>query len=120
VCRVPGRAQEHHVLAGGDEVQGAEVGDQVAPEAAGVDEVELLQALAGREPGLSDAAIATVGLAGSDLALQAGSQELLMGPALAAGAFGQPGDRLAQRRGLERAGEEGELGGQVAAGGGLG
>jgi len=38
-----GRSEEHHVLAGGDEVQGAQVGDGVAFEAAGVVEVELLQ-----------------------------------------------------------------------------
>jgi hypothetical protein len=55
-------------------------------------EVELLQALAGRKPGLSDAALAAVGLAGGDLALQAGGQELLVGPALGAGPFGQPAD----------------------------
>jgi hypothetical protein len=70
------------------------VGDGVALEAAGVVEVELLQALAGREPGLADAPFAAVGLAGGDLALQAGGQELLMGPALGAGPFGQPGHRL--------------------------
>jgi hypothetical protein len=41
-------------------------------------EVELLQALAGREPGGADAALPAVGLAGGDLALQAGDQELLV------------------------------------------
>jgi hypothetical protein len=117
----PGRAQEHHVLLGHDEVEGAQVGDQIALEAAGVVEVELLQALAGGEAGVADAALAAVGLAGGDLALQAGGQELLVGPALSAGAFGQPRDRLAQGRGLERPGEEGQFGGQVPAdGGGLG
>jgi hypothetical protein len=35
--------QEDHVLAGGDEVEGAQVGDAVALEGAGVVEVELLQ-----------------------------------------------------------------------------
>jgi hypothetical protein len=114
----PGWAQEDHVVAGGDEVQGAQVGDQVAFEAAGVVVVELLQALAGREAGVADAALAAVGFAGGDLALQAGGQELLMGPALGAGPFGQPGHRLAQAGCLERPGKEGELGGQVPAGGG--
>jgi hypothetical protein len=36
--------QEDHVLAGGDEVKGAQVGDAVALEAPGVVEAELLQA----------------------------------------------------------------------------
>ena len=42
-----GWAEEHDVVAGGDEVQGAQVGDGVAFEAAGVVEVELLQATCG-------------------------------------------------------------------------
>ena len=86
-----GRAEEHDVVLGGDEVQGAQVGDDLAFEAAGVVEVELLQRLAGREPGGADAALAAVGLAGGDLALQAGGQELLVGPGLGAGPLGQPG-----------------------------
>jgi hypothetical protein len=65
----PRRTQEHHVLAGGDEVQRAQVGDQLAVEAAGVVEVELLQALAGREAGVADAPLAAVCLSGRDLAL---------------------------------------------------
>ena len=105
-----GRAEEDHVLLGGDEVQGAQVGDQVAFQAAGVVEVELLQGLAGREPGGADPALAAVGLAGGDLALQAGGQELLVGPGLGPGPFGQPGDRLAQRRRLQRPGQERQLG----------
>ena len=42
-----GRAEEHHVVLGGDEVQGAQVRDDLAFEAAGVVEVELLQATCG-------------------------------------------------------------------------
>ncbi len=79
-----GRAEEHDVVAGGDEVQGAQVGDQVAAEAAGVVEIELFQGLAGGEPGGADASLAAVGLAGGDLALQAGDEELLVGPVLGA------------------------------------
>ena len=41
--------------------------DDVAFEAAGVVEVELLEALAGRESGGADAALAAVGLPGGDL-----------------------------------------------------
>ena len=85
-----GRAEEDHVLFGGDEVQRAEVGDLVAFEAAGMVEVEVLQRFAGREPGGSDPAFAAVGVAGGDLTLQAGGQELLMAPRLGAGPLGQP------------------------------
>jgi hypothetical protein len=75
-----GRAEEHHVLAGGAEVQRAEVGDDVAFEAAGVVEVELLEALAGREASGVDAALAAMGLACRDLAVQACDQELFVAP----------------------------------------
>jgi hypothetical protein len=108
-----GWAEEHHVLLGRHEVQRAEVGDLLAVEAAGVVEVELLQALAGGEAGSADAALTAVGLSGGDLALQAGGQELLVGPALGAGAFGQAAGGLPQAGGLEGAGQEGELGGKV-------
>jgi hypothetical protein len=54
------------------------VGDQLPSEAAGVVEVELFQALVGREAGRPDAALSAVGLPGGDLPLQAGDQELLV------------------------------------------
>ncbi len=108
-----GWAEEHDVVFGDDEIQGAEVGDEVAFESASVVEVELLQRLSGREPGSADAALPAVGLAGGDLALQAGHQELLMGPGLGAGPFGQPGDRLAHRGGFQSAGQEADLGAQI-------
>ena len=44
------------------------------------------------EAGGADAALAAMGFAGGDLALQAGGQELLVGPALSPGAFGEPLD----------------------------
>src|SRR5215213_1349258 len=100
----PGWAQEHHVVAGGDEVQGAQVRDRLSFEAAGVVEAELLQALTGGEARGPDAAFAAVRFAGGDLALQAGGQELLVRPALSAGPLGQPGHRGAQRRRLQRPG----------------
>jgi hypothetical protein len=90
-----GRAEEDHVVAGGDEVQGAQVGDGLAFESAGVVEVELFEAFAGREAGGADAALAAVGFAGGDLALQAGDEELFVAPGLGAGALGEPGHRLA-------------------------
>jgi hypothetical protein len=98
-----GWAEEDHVLLPGDEVQGAQVGDDVALEAAGVVEVELLQGLAGREPGGSDPALTAVGLPGGDLALQARGEELLVGPGLGPGTFGEALDRGRQRWRLEPA-----------------
>ena len=108
-----GRSEEDHVVPGGDEVQGAEVGDQVAGQSAGVVEVELLEGLARREPGSADPALAAVGIAGGDLALQAGDQVLLVGPGLCTGAFGEPVYRLAQRGCLQRPGQIGDLGTEV-------
>jgi hypothetical protein len=116
-----GRPEEHHVLPAGDEVQRAEVGDGVALEAAGVVEVELLDALAGREPGGPDPALTAVGLPGRDLPLQAGDQELLVGPGLGPGPLGQPAERLPQGRGLQRPGQERDLRGDIPrTGGGAG
>ena len=109
-----GRAEEHHVALLGDEVEGAEVGDGVALEAAGVVEVELLQALAGREPGGPDPALAAVGVAGGDLPLQAGDQELLVRPGLLPGPGGEPLRGVPQRGRLQRPGQERDLGLQVA------
>jgi hypothetical protein len=56
------RAKEQDVVAGGDEVQGAQMGDQLALESSGVVEVEVLQALAAGEPGGADAALTAVAL----------------------------------------------------------
>ena len=72
--------------------------------------------LAGREPGGADAALTAVGLPGGDLALQAGDQELLVGPGLGPGPFGQPGHRLAQRGRLQRPGQERDLAQVTSAG----
>ena len=111
-----GWAEKDHVLLTGDEVEGAEVGDQVTFQAAGVVEVELLDALAGREPGGADSFLSAVGVAGGDLALQAGSQILLMGPGFGAGPLGEPGRRVAQRGRFQRSGQEHQLTGQVTVG----
>lgn len=110
-----GRAEEDDVLLGGDEVQRAQVGDRLAFEGALMVEVEVFQRFSGREAGGPDAAFAAVGLAGGNLALQAGDQELFVGPRFAASSFGQPLDRRGQRGRLQRTGEEGQFGGDVAA-----
>jgi hypothetical protein len=67
-----GWAEEDHVLFASDEVQRGEVGDQIPFQAAGMIKVELLDAFAGRESGSPDPAFSAVGVAGGDLALQAG------------------------------------------------
>jgi len=67
-----GWAEEDHILLGGDEVEGGEVGDQVALQPAGMIEVELLDAFAGREAGGPDSAFTAVGVSCSDLTLQTG------------------------------------------------
>lgn len=48
--------------------------------------------------------------------LQEGGEKLLMGPAVFAGAFGQPGRRVPQRGCLQRPGQELQLAAHVAAG----
>ena len=81
--------------------------------AAGVVEVELLEALAGREPGGADTAFPAVAVAGGYLPLQAGDQELFMGPGLGPGPVGQPRHRVPQRGRFERPGQERHLGGDI-------
>ena len=111
VLPVPGGPSEDHVLLAGNEVQGAEVGDQVAFQPTGMVEVELLQTFASRESGGLHAAFAAVGVAGGDLALQAGGQVLLVAPGLGPGPLGQPASRLSQRRRFQRPGQKDQLGG---------
>ena len=82
-------------------------------------EVELLDGLAGLEPGGADPALTAVAVAGGDLSLQAGHEELLMRPRLGPGPLGEPGHGLPQHWCLQRPGQERDLGGQVP-GGGLG
>jgi hypothetical protein len=112
-ARIAGRAEEHDVVFGGDEVQRAQVGDDLAFEAAGVLEVEVLEGFAGWESGGPDPAFAAVGFSCGDLALQAGDEELLMRPGLRPGSLGQSGDGVAHRRCLQRSGQERDFCGQV-------
>jgi hypothetical protein len=93
----PRWAKEHDVLAGGDEVQGPEVGQGVALERALVLDVEVLQRLPCGEAGGADAALTAVGFAGSDLALQASREELLAAQRVAAeiAAMPTPGEAFA-------------------------
>ena len=77
-------------------------------------EVEFLDAFAGWEPGGPDAVFTAVGVAGGDLALQAGRQVFLMRPGFAAGPLGEPAGRFAQGGRLQRPGQIGELGRHIA------
>jgi hypothetical protein len=63
--------EEDHVVLGGHEVEGAQVGDDLAFEGRLVVEIEVFQGPASGEAGGADAALAAVGLADGDLALQA-------------------------------------------------
>src|SRR5215204_3835757 len=71
--------RSHDVVAGGDEVGGAEVGDGVTAQGALVAQVELVEGLAGGEAGGADAELTAVGGAGGHFAFQAGGEELFMG-----------------------------------------
>ncbi len=86
-----GRAQEDDVLAAVQEVELAEVQDQVALEARLEGEVELLKRFACREPGGLDAGLAAVAVAAVGLGLQQGSGELLVGPLVGARSLGELG-----------------------------
>ena len=107
VLPVPGGPQ--HVVPGGDEVEGAQVGDQLAFEPAGVVEVEVLQALAPGEAGGPDPAFSAVAVSGGDFALQAGHEELLVRPVLRPGALGEAVDAVTQGGCLQRPGQERDL-----------
>ena len=72
------------------------MGDQVSFQSAGVIEVELLDAFAGREPGGPDPALAAVRIAGGDFTLQAGRQVFLMAPRFGPGPLGEPAGRFSQ------------------------
>ncbi|MCP2323488.1 hypothetical protein HDA40_001995 [Hamadaea flava] len=76
-------------------------------------EVELFQRFAGGEPGCADTAFTAVGLAGGDLPLKAGGQELLMTPGLCRGPFDQTGNSGGQRRCFQRPSEERQFRGHL-------
>ena len=111
-----GRAEQHHVLAGVEEVELAQVLDDLLLDRALEGEVELLQGLSGREAGGLDPRLAAVGLARGDLGGEHRLEELLVRPLLFAGPLGELGRRSGRGRRLERAEEVGELGGLAHAG----
>jgi len=111
-----GRAEEHDVGSFGDEVEGAEVRDDIAFEGTLEGEVEVLECLAGGEPRGADASFTAVVLAGGDFTFETRGEELLMRPGLGPGPFREPFDRSGKRRRLERATEVGDVGGRVRLG----
>src|SRR3954454_3991018 len=111
-----GRAQEDDVLLGVQEVELAEVLDDLAADRALEGEVELLERLAGGEARGLDPALAAVALARGDLGGEQGFGEALVAPALFARPLGEPGQRAGGGRGLERPAQVGELGGLGHAG----
>jgi hypothetical protein len=113
-----GRAQEDHVLFAGHEIEGAEVGDGVSLEGALVVEVEVLEGLAGGEPGGFDAALAAVVLAGGDFSFEAGGQELFVGPAFGSRPFPEPSDGRGQGRRFHGPTQIGQVGGGFGGGAG--
>ena len=72
-----GRAEQDDVLAAGEEVELAEVQDRLAPQRGLEGEVELLERLAGGEPGGLDPGLAAVAVAAVGLGLQQRGGELL-------------------------------------------
>ena len=74
-------------------------------------EVELVDGLTGRKPGGFDTQLPAVGLAGGDFPLEAGSEELFVGPFLGAGPFGEPLERSCHRWGFQRSTQIGHIGG---------
>ncbi len=89
------------------------MGDLVAFEGALEAVVEILECLAGWEPGGTDAAFAAVVLACCDLAFQTGGQELFVRPALGAGPVGEPVDRAGQRGCLQGPAQVSDVGGRL-------
>ncbi len=107
-----GWPKKDHVVFGGDEVQGAEVGDHLPFEAALMVEIEVFDALAGGEAGGSDPILAAMVLAGCHLPFQAGRKELFVGPAFLPGPFRQPVDRRRQGGSLQCPTKPGQIGGR--------
>jgi hypothetical protein len=88
VLPVPGGSEEADVAVLGDPGELREVQDQRLLGAGLRGEVEVLQGLVRRERGVADALAGAGGVAGEDLGLEQGFEELLVGPLLFAGQGG--------------------------------
>ena len=99
-----GRAEQHDVAGLGQERAGGERGDLLT-DGGLVVPVEVVEGLAGREPGPADALRGAGCVAGGDFAFEHGGEVVLMGPAGVAGLVGEPGGGLGDPRRLQRGGE---------------
>ena len=106
-----GRAEQDDVLAGVQEVELAEVLDDLALDRALEGEVELLERLAGGEARGLDAALAAVALARGDLGREQDLGEALIAPLLLARTLGELGQRARGGRRLQCPEQVRELGG---------
>jgi hypothetical protein len=105
-----GRSEEHHVLARLDEVEGTQMGDHLPAHRRLVFEVEVLEALPGREAGGLDARLTTVALPRGDLALETRHEILLVAPRLAPRPLGEPPGGVEQGGRLECSAQVREIG----------
>jgi hypothetical protein len=103
------RPEQDHVLAAVEEIELPQVLDHLLFHRALEGEVELLQALARREAGGPDPALAAVALARGDLGGEDGLEEALVRPALLPCPLGQGRHRPGRGGGLQGAEEVGEL-----------
>ena len=111
-----GRAEQHDVAGLGEERAGGQGGDLLADGGLGV-EVEVLEGLAGGEPGGPDPQLGAGGVAGGDFPLEHGGEVVLVGPAGVAGLVGQPGGGFGDPRCLQRGGQVADLLDRVVAAG---
>jgi hypothetical protein len=111
-----GRAQQHDVLLGVQEVELAEVFDHLALDRALEGEVELLERLSGGQAGGLDARFAAVRLARCDLGGEQRLGEALVAPVLLARSIGQLRQRSRRGWRLERPEQVCKLGGLRHAG----
>ena len=108
-----GRAEEDHVLFGGDEVQPAEVGDQVAFQAAGMVEVEVLEGLrAGNRAALIRPSPPWASRAATSRCRHAARNSSWVHASARARSASRPTASRRRRR-LQRPGQEGEFAGHV-------
>ena len=110
-----GWAEQDDVLAAGEEVELAEMGDQGLLDRALEGEVELLERLSGREAGGLDAALAAVRLAAGVLGREQRLGEALIASFLGAGTLGELGQRPSGGRRLQSAEQVAELAGSAHA-----
>jgi hypothetical protein len=102
VLPVPRGPEQDHVLLGVQEVELAEVLDDGLLDRALEGEVELLERLAGGEPGGLDAALAAVALARGHLGRKQRLGEALIAPGLVASPLGELRQRPRGGRSLQR------------------